>query len=218
MKSFTQFCKEAYDKEVMSGSQIRTLGPGGRIGRERKKTEPERRRMRTTMGPEGKPIRVPAESKPRKDIGTSRPTSTRVQQPTQERGSAAVKERAAAAAREERRKAAQARIAAKKSGESPSPSSTSTAAKPKDLSKQASQLLSKKAPEKKPEPSGKTDNMIRGIYLPKGEKRPYTRAERVGIERAAASLRKDILKGKQHPPEKYEKILKPGKLHASERR
>lgn len=207
-------CEATYDKEVMSGSQIKTMGTGGRISQERKKSDPERRRMRSTMGPEGKIIRVPAGYKERKDIGTQKPVSTRVQQPTQERGSAEVKAKAAEAAKEERRKAALARIAAKKKGgEAPE-----TKPSAKEAEKKATQLLSKKAPEKKPESTGKTDNMIKGTYLPKGEKRPYSRAERVGIERAASALRRDMLKGKERPASAYAAILKPGKLHASERK
>ena len=78
---------EAYDKDVMGSSQIRRTGEGGRIGAERKKTAAERRR--TKLGPGG--TRVPAkEYKPRKDIGTQRAASTRVQQPEKERGSAAL--------------------------------------------------------------------------------------------------------------------------------
>jgi hypothetical protein len=91
MKTFTQFCTEAYDAAFMSGAQIRSAGEGGRIGSERKKTEPEIRRMsqKSEKGNQGQE-RKPTEYKPRKDIGTQRQASTRVQQPTQERGSAAL--------------------------------------------------------------------------------------------------------------------------------
>ena len=77
MKSFSQFCVEAYDASVMSSSQIRRTGEGGRIGRERKKTEPERRRVRAIGGGKTEPVAY----KPRKDIGVQRPRSTREQQP-----------------------------------------------------------------------------------------------------------------------------------------
>jgi membrane protein involved in colicin uptake len=143
MKTFQEFmiiCEATYDKDVMSSSQIRRTGEGGRIGAERKKSTPERRRMKAVGG--GK--MVPVEYKPRKDIGTQRQASTRVQQPTQERGSADVKAKAAAAAKEERKKAALARIAAKKSGgEAPA------AEKPKgkEVAKTATKLLSTKKPE-----------------------------------------------------------------------
>ena len=87
MKTFTQFCTEAYDAAFMSGAQIIKTGGGEKIGYERKKTKPEiRRKSQPKAGEE----RKPTEYKPRKDIGTQRQASTRVQQPTQERGSAAL--------------------------------------------------------------------------------------------------------------------------------
>ena len=76
---------EAYDPEVQGRSQIRKQGEGGRIGAERKKTEPEKRRTKVVAGK-----RVPTDYKDRKDIGTQRPRSTREQQPTRERGSSAL--------------------------------------------------------------------------------------------------------------------------------
>ena len=87
MKTFTQFCTEAYDAAFMSGAQIRSAGEGGRVGTLRKKTKPE---IRKTSQPKAGGERKPTEYKPRKDIGTQRQASTRVQQPTQERGSAAL--------------------------------------------------------------------------------------------------------------------------------
>ena len=78
---------EAYDKDVMGSSQIRRTGEGGRIGAERKKTAPERRRVKAVGGGKTVPAK---EYKPRKDIGTQRAASTRVQQPEKERGSAAL--------------------------------------------------------------------------------------------------------------------------------
>jgi hypothetical protein len=89
MKTFTQFCTEAYDAAFMSGAQIRKVGAGGsgKIGSERKKSEPEKRRK---SQPKAGGERKPTEYKPRKDIGSQRQASTRVQQPTQSRGSAAL--------------------------------------------------------------------------------------------------------------------------------
>ena len=111
MKTFQEFITEVYDKEVQGRSQIRRTGEGGRIGAERKKTEPEKRRMKAVGG--GKT--VPAKDyKPRKDIGQQRQRSEKEQQPTQDRGSA--REKQLAAAKDERKKAAQARAAARKSG------------------------------------------------------------------------------------------------------
>ena len=104
MKSFQQFILEAYDPEIQGRSQIRKQGEGGRIGQERKKTEPEKRRMKAAGGGTTAPAK---DYKPRKDIGTQRPKSTREQQPTQARGSAAL------SAREAQRKAAKERRAAK---------------------------------------------------------------------------------------------------------
>lgn len=83
---------EVYDKDVMGSSQIRRQGEGGRVGKERKKTEPERRRMRAAGGGKMEPAK---EYKPRKDIGTQRARSTREQQPEKERGSAALSPREA---------------------------------------------------------------------------------------------------------------------------
>lgn len=164
-------CEAAYDKEVMSGSQIRTIGSGGRISAERKKSTPERRRTKRVGGGQT----APSEYKPRKDIGQQRTASERQQQPETERGSA--RERQLAAAKEERRKAALARRASKSGGEQPK-------AKSKDLEKQATQLLSKKAaPKAKAKPSDERfsssrnpeDHMIKGKYT-KAEKKQLVRA------------------------------------------
>ena len=82
MKTFVQFINEAYDPEVQGRSQIRKTGEGGRVGANRKKSEPEKRRMKAAGG--GK--MVPAKDyKPRKDIGSQRQRSEREQQPTQAR-------------------------------------------------------------------------------------------------------------------------------------
>ncbi len=164
MKTFQEFMVlcEASDADTAKqlgwggGASVTRQGPGGRIGKERKKATPERRRMKAVGGGKMEPV----EYKPRKDIGSQRKTETRVQQPTQERGSADVKAKAAAAAKEERKKAALARIAAKKKGETVSTSKL----KAKEAEKTATKLLSTKKPETKPAaekkpkapPSGKT--------------------------------------------------------------
>lgn len=194
-------CEETYDAEFRSGAQVIRTGAGGRIGRDRRKTEPERRRMKSVRDPEtGKVKRVPVEPKARKDVGTPRPASTRTQQPTQERGAARTTQ--LAAAREERKKAALARIAAKKEGE------TATTAKPKakEVEKTATKLLAKKAPA--PKPSGdKEDHMIKGSLLPKGENRPYTRDEKKKIVRTGKRLQADIQKGREKPASQYQSSL-----------
>jgi len=123
MKTLGQFLAEAYDKDVMDRSQIRRQGEGGRVGAMRKKTEPEKRRMKAAGG--GK--MVPAKDyKPRKDIGTQKPRSTREQQPEKERGSAAL------SAREAQRKAYKERKAREAGAKT----------------KTASELLSKKSAKK----------------------------------------------------------------------
>lgn len=176
MKTFQEFvliAEAAYDKEVMSSSQIRKTGEGGRIGAERKKTTPERRRVKAVGGGKTEPVQY----KPRKDIGQQRSSETRTQQPTQERGSA--RERQLAAAKEERRKAAQARAAAKKGGgEAPA------AAKPKakEAEKAASKLLSKKKPEAKPAPG----------YKP-AKASGLSRKERLEVTRKGEKALKDMV-------------------------
>ena len=148
MKTFQEFmsiCEEVEDKSKALGfaATIRRSQEGGRVGRQRKKTTPEIRRMKAVGGGKMEPV----EYKPRKDIGSQRQASTRVQQPEQERGSA--RERQLAAAKEERRKAAQARAAAKKGGgEAPAAEKPKT----KQVAKTASQLLSTKKPKAEPAP------------------------------------------------------------------
>ena len=90
MRTFQEFvliAEAAYDASVMGSSQIRRGGDGGKIGAERKKTAPERRRVKAVGGGQTAPAKP---YKPRKDIGQQRSASTRVQQPEQERGSAAL--------------------------------------------------------------------------------------------------------------------------------
>jgi len=136
MKTFQEFIAEVYDPEVQGRSQIRKQGEGGRIGAQRKKSEPEKRRMKAAGG--GK--MVPAKDyKPRKDIGQQRQRSEREQQPEKERGSVEVKQSYADKVRAERKKAAQARAAAKKSG---------SAAPEQKKTPTATELLRKKSAKK----------------------------------------------------------------------
>ncbi len=177
MKSFSNFCTEAYDAAFMSGAQVNRTGEGGRIGAERRKTAPER--TKTKRGPGG--TTLPAKPyKPRSDIGTPKPASTRVQEPTKERGSKDVLARAAAAAREERMKAAKARAAAKSSGQDAPKAKPRT----KELERKATQILSNKKEEKPKAPvkderfssSRKPeDHMVKGKYN-KLEKKTMVRA------------------------------------------
>ena len=150
MKTFHQFITEVYDKDVMGRSQITKQGEGGRVGAKRKKTEPEKKRVKAVGGGKTTPAK---DYKPRKDIGTQKPRSQREQQPTKERGSAGL------SPREQQRKAAQERRAAK--------SGTKT--------KSADELLRTKAkktvdPKYKPvKASGKTEKERKALYK-KGER------------------------------------------------
>ena len=145
MKSFPEFCKEAYDAEFRSGAQIVRTGEGGRVGRTRRISDAEVRAKKAIGGGKFAPRK---RYKPRKDIGVPKPTSVTVQQPEGERGSSKVAAALMAAHNEERKKAALKRAAAKKSGQS----STETKAKPRDLEKGASSLLSTKKKAPKPAP------------------------------------------------------------------
>jgi len=124
MKTFQQFINEVYDPEVQGRSQIRKQGQGGRIGAERKKTEPEKRRVKAVGGGKTAPAK---DYKDRKDIGSQRQRSEREQQPTRERGSAKL------SPREQQKKARAERLASKSSGKSKA-----------ELEKAATKLLSKK--------------------------------------------------------------------------
>ena len=124
MKTFHQFITEVYDKDVMGRSQITKQGEGGRVGAKRKKTEPEKKRVKAVGGGKTAPAKT---YKDRKDIGTNKPVSKVRQQPTKERGSASL------SPREQQRKARAERLAGKSSGSSK-----------KDLKKAANKLLTKK--------------------------------------------------------------------------
>ena len=176
MKTFREFITEVYDKDVMGSSQIRRQGEGGRIGAERKKTKPEMRRMKPIGG--GKT--APSDYKSRKDIGTQRPRSAKEQQPTKERGSAAL------SAKEAQRKAYKERKAREAGAK------TQT----------ASQLLTKKAPEKKTNPNYKGDANVRTT------KGAYTKDEKKQIRRAGERLVKDIQKKREKPASNYNVNLK----------
>ena len=83
MKTFNDFltiCEAIYDRDQPSDVGLEV----GKIGKERKKTAPERRRVKAVGGGKTAPAK---EYKARKDIGKQRPKSEREQQPTRERGS-----------------------------------------------------------------------------------------------------------------------------------
>ena len=169
---------EVYDPEVQGRSQIRKSGEGGRVGRDRRKSEPERRRMKAVGGGKMEPVSY----KDRKDIGSQKQRSTREQQPTKERGSAEVKQSYADKIKAERRAAAQARIAAKKSGGEVKKDTTSK----KDIEKQATKLLSKKTPEKKVNPN----------YKPQ-KASGMTRQERMKVTRKGETALRNIMKDQE---------------------
>ena len=144
---------EVYDKDVVGRSQITQSGEGGRIQRKRKKTDPEKRRVKAVGGGKTEPAKT---YKDRKDIGQTnkqRSKSGREQQPTQERGSAAL------TPREQQRKARAERLAAKAGAKT----------------KTADELLAKKAkktvdPNYKPvKASGLTTKERKALYK-KGER------------------------------------------------
>ena len=193
MKTFREFIKEVYDPDIVGKAQIRKQGEGGRVGRMRKKTEPEKRRMKAVGG--GK--MVPAKTyKDRTDIGTQRKTSDRQQQPTQERGSA--REKQMAAARAERKRAAQKRAAAKAGKVTVLPSQATSKPKPKTkaLKKQADKLLATKK-KKTADPN----------YKPQ-KASGMTRDERHRLRNAARSIIKDLETGKKRPLSAYAPHIK----------
>ena len=87
MKTFQQFITEAQGRDDYALTPQRKPGEGGRVRASRKKTEPEKKRTRAVGGGKTTPAK---DYKPRKDIGTNKPRSRNVQQPTRERGSAAL--------------------------------------------------------------------------------------------------------------------------------
>ena len=173
MKTFSQFCNEAYDAAVMSGSQIRRSGEGGRVGTVRKKSTPEIRRTKRTGGGETRPSAY----KPRADIGTQKSASDRVQQPTQERGSAAL------SPKEAQRKAYLERKAREAGG----------GAKPKELEKQATKLLTKRAAPKAKAPA--KDERFSSSRKPEEQmvKGKYTKAEKKTMVRAGKQKLRDLV-------------------------
>ena len=195
MKTFSQFCSEAYDKDVIGSSQITRAGEGGRVDpRTRKKSTPEVRRTKRLSGGQSRP----SSYKPRADIGTQKSTSDRVQQPTQERGSAAL------SPKEAQRKAYLERKAREAGG----------AAKPKELEKQATKLLTKKAAPKVKAPA--KDERFSSSRKPeehmvKGKK---TRFEKKQMVRAGKRALRDLVlqsTGKKSESELKNKYTGPDK-------
>tara|TARA_Y100000739_G_C20570366_1_gene447436 strand:- start:576 stop:1097 length:522 start_codon:yes stop_codon:yes gene_type:complete len=167
MKSFQRFITELYDKDLSSAT--RQGGEGGRIRASRKKTEPEKRRVKAIGGGKTAPAK---DYKDRKDIGTQRKRSEREQQPTQKRGSASL------SPREQQKKARAERLAAKSSGKSK-----------KELTKAADKLLTKKT-AKKVDPNYKAQKAsgytrIERQKIARAAKR-LTRDMRKGVDKPAS--------------------------------
>ena len=182
MKTFNQFltiCEAVYDRDKKSDVDLEV----GKIGKERKKTAPEKRRVKVVGGGKTAPAK---DYKPRKDIGKQRQASTRVQQPEKARGSASL------SPREQQRKAAQERRASKSGSQSK-----------KDLEKTASKMLSKKTTktvDPKYKPTGKAGHTGTS-------KRQYTTPERQKLQRTGDRLLKDIQKKKEKPASSYDPKL-----------
>jgi len=185
-KTLSQFLSEVYDKDVMDRSQIRKQGEGGRVGRDRRKSEPERRRMKAVGGGESKSVSY----KDRKDIGGQKQSSTRVQQPEKARDDKKVKQTYADKIKAERRAAALERRKTKESGGEEVKKPTTSK---KDIEKQASKLLSKKTPEKKVSPEYKSQKAS-GL----------TRKERMSRQRKGETELRSIMKAQE--TKKYEKM------------
>ena len=152
MKTFQHFITEAqtHDREGLGYGSGATHRGGEKIGRERKKTDPEKRRVKAVGGGKTEPAKT---YKPRKDIGTQQPQSTTVQQPTRERGSASL------SAKEAQKKAYLERKAREKGAKT----------------KTASELLSKKTttvdPKYKPQKASGLTKAEQQALKRKGEKR-----------------------------------------------
>ncbi len=187
-KSFLEFmslCEAVYDKDVMGRSQIKKEREGGRVGADRRKTQPEKRRMKAVGGGKVEPAKT---YKDRKDIGTQKKRSEREQQPTKERGTAGL------SPREQQRKAAMERRAAK------------TGAKPKT----ADELLRKKAkakvsPDYKPQKASGMTRAERMKVTRKGE----TKLRNIMKDTAIANYKKET--GQDPDKKAKQKIM--GRVH-----
>ena len=177
---------EVYDPEIQGRSQIKKTGEGGR--KEPKRDTASRRRpgvkprVKAVGGGKTAPV---GEYKTRKDVGSTKARSEREQQPTQARGSAADAQKAAAKA--ERKRAAQARIAARKSGGEVQKTTTTN----KSAEKKATELLRKK-----------TKKAVNPNYKP-AKASGYTRQERMKITRKGETELRGIMKKQE--TDKYKK-------------
>jgi hypothetical protein len=217
MRSFQQFmsiCEEVEDKSKRLGfaATIKTAQAGGRVRPERKKTPAEIRRMKAVGGGKMEPV---GPYKPRKDIGTQKTAAERQQQPEKERGSKEVAQSYAEKVKAERRAAAQARAAAKKGGAASTEEKPK--AKPKDLSKEASKLLSTKKAEEKPATrtnrKWKTETGAGMTPSERAKARQKEKAEKLKARKA--ELIKDFTEKNGRPPKGKEKTQLLGLAHST---
>ena len=212
MKTFSQFITEVYDKDVMGSSQIKKTGEGGRIGAERKKSTPERRRMKAVGGGKMEPV----EYKDRKDIGQQRQRSTTEQQPEKERGSKEVAKSYADKVKERRRAEAKARIAAKASGSDTKAATKAAKTSSKELEKAGEQLLKiKKKEEKKTTSKPKREwKTADGGGMTRAERDRARNKEKGGALKARkAELIKDFTEKNGRPPKGAERTKLIGLAH-----
>ena len=214
MKTLREFLSEAQYDPDLSGAQIRRTGEGGRK-QPKRDTESRRKpgqspRMKAVGGGKMEPV---GSYKDRKDIGSTKARSEREQQPEKERGSA--RQAQLDAAKEERKKAARARIAARKAGGEVKSSSTTS----KDAEKKATQLLkTKKAEPKKTEPAKprRSWKTTEGGGMTRKE-RDAARNKETGQSRkdVKSQLRADFEKKHGRKPNKKEAIQLTAKAHAA---
>lgn len=213
MKTFSQFITEVYDKDVMGSSQIKKTGEGGRIGADRRKTAPERRRMKAVGGGKMEPVGA---YKDRKDIGQQRQRSTREQQPEKERGSKEVAKSYADKVKERRRAEAKARIAAKASGGDTKAATAAAKTSSKEAEEAATKLLTTKKKEEK-----KTESKPRRQWKT-ADGGGMTRAERdrarnkekgAALKARKAELIKDFTEKNGRPPKGAERTKLIGLAH-----
>lgn len=212
MKTFAQFITEAYDRDVMGSSQIRKTGEGGRIGAERKKSTPERRRMRAVGGGKMEPV----EYKDRKDIGQQRQRSEREEQPQQERGSKEVAKSYADKVKERRRAEAKARAAAKASGGNTKAATKAASMASKEAEKAATKLLTtKKKEEKKTEsaPRRKWEHEGGGGMTRKERDAARNKEKGAALKARKAELIKDFTEKNGRPPKGAERTKLLGLAH-----
>ena len=214
MKTLREFLSEAQYDPDLKGAQIRRTGEGGRK-QPKRDTESRRKpgqspRMKAVGGGKMEPV---GSYKDRKDIGSTKARSEREQQPEKERGSA--RQAQLDAAKEERKKAARARIAARKAGGEVKSSSTTS----KDAEKKATQLLkTKKAEPKKTEPAKprRSWKTAEGGGMTRKE-RDAARNKETGQSRkdVKSQLRADFEKKHGRKPNKKEAIQLTAKAHTA---